>query len=154
MASSLRPGWQKERQRNFVSLTSGGHEEVDLVNDGWTDTARNIGGYSWKRTDDSLPAEELQRIVELADLKKMNEIRARVDEIVEDRATAEALKPWYRQFCKRPTFSDDYLPSFNRPNVSLIDTEGRGVQAFTETGIIGVVLSTRWTASSSPLGLK
>jgi cyclohexanone monooxygenase len=54
----------------------------------------------------------------------MNQIRARVDAVVEDKATAKALKPWYRQFCKRPTFNDEYLPTFNRPNVKLIDTRG------------------------------
>jgi cation diffusion facilitator CzcD-associated flavoprotein CzcO len=63
----------------------------------------------------------------------MNQVRARVDEIVEDPATAEALKPWYRQFCKRPCFHDDYLPTFNRPNVTLVDTEGKGVERITET---------------------
>jgi cyclohexanone monooxygenase len=66
----------------------------------------------------------------------MNQIRARVDATVKDRATAEALKPWYRQFCKRPTFNDDYLPTFNRPNVTLVDTKGRGVERVTETGLV------------------
>ena len=72
----------------------------------------------------------------MADFRKMNQIRGRVDETVEDPATAEALKPWYRQFCKRPTFNDDYLPTFNRPNVTLVDTEGRGVDRVTETGLV------------------
>jgi cation diffusion facilitator CzcD-associated flavoprotein CzcO len=72
----------------------------------------------------------------MADFRKMNQIRARVDETVEDDATAEALKPWYRQFCKRPTFNDDYLPTFNRPNVTLVDTKGRGVEEVTERGLV------------------
>ena len=55
--------------------------------------------------------------MELPDYKKMNQVRARVDAIVKDPATAEALKPWYRQFCKRPCFHDEYLPTYNRPNV-------------------------------------
>src|SRR6185295_10902656 len=63
-------------------------------------------------------------------------IRSRVDGTVSDPAVAEALKPWYRQFCKRPTFNDDYLPSFNRPNVTLVDTLGRGVDSITETGLV------------------
>ena len=66
----------------------------------------------------------------------MNQIRARVDAVVEDKATAEALKPWYRQFCKRPTFNDEYLPTFNRPNVKLVDTRGRGVDRVTEAGLV------------------
>ena len=74
--------------------------------------------------------------LELADFQKMNQIRARVDAIVEDKATAEALKPWYRQFCKRPTFNDEYLPTFNRPNVTLVDTKGRGVDRVTENGLV------------------
>jgi cyclohexanone monooxygenase len=74
--------------------------------------------------------------MELADFRKMNQIRARVGDLVSDAATAEALKPWYRQFCKRPTFNDDYLPTFNRPNVTLVDTGGQGVERVTETGLI------------------
>jgi cyclohexanone monooxygenase len=72
----------------------------------------------------------------LADFQKMQKIRARVDEIVRDPGTAEALKPWYDQMCKRPCFHDDYLPTFNRPNVTLVDTEGRGVERITERGVV------------------
>ncbi|HVM52237.1 MAG TPA: monooxygenase, partial [Acidimicrobiales bacterium] len=56
--------------------------------------------------------------------------------IVQDPATAGALKPWYRQFCKRPCFHDEYLPTFNRPNVTLVDTDGQGVQQLTEHGVV------------------
>jgi cyclohexanone monooxygenase len=63
--------------------------------------------------------------VQRADFKKMEKVRARVDAMVHDRATAEALKPWYNQFCKRPCFHDHYLPTFNRPNVHLVDTKAR-----------------------------
>ena len=80
------------------------------------------------------PGEDFAKQMELVDFRKMNEIRARVDSIVKDPKTAEALKPWYRQFCKRPTFNDEYLPAFNRPNVTLVDTLGRGVDRITETG--------------------
>lgn len=67
----------------------------------------------------------------------MNRIRARVDEIVEDPAIAEVLKPWYRYMCKRPGFSDLYLQAFNRPNVTLVDTaDTHGVTALTETSIV------------------
>ena len=74
--------------------------------------------------------------MELADFEKMEQIRARVDDLVEDPATAEALKPWYRQFCKRPCFHDDYLQAFNRPSVTLVDTDGRGVDAITSAGVV------------------
>ena len=75
-------------------------------------------------------------MMEISDFKKMNQVRARVDATVTDPATAEKLKPWYRQFCKRPTFNDDYLPTFNRPNVTLVDTLGRGVDRVTESGLV------------------
>ncbi|MFN6120715.1 MAG: monooxygenase, partial [Actinomycetes bacterium] len=74
--------------------------------------------------------------VELADFEKMDSIRTRVETIVRDADTAEALKPYYRQFCKRPCFHDEYLDTFNRPNVSLVDTDGRGVDRITERGIV------------------
>jgi cyclohexanone monooxygenase len=59
-----------------------------------------------------------------------------VDSIVKDKATAEALKPWYRQFCKRPCFHDEYLQTYNRPNVTLVDTHGKGVERMTEKGAV------------------
>jgi cyclohexanone monooxygenase len=73
---------------------------------------------------------------EIADYQKMNEIRGRVSSIVGESDTAEALKPWYGQWCKRPTFNDEYLPTFNRPNVQLVDTKGKGVERVTENGVI------------------
>jgi cyclohexanone monooxygenase len=66
----------------------------------------------------------------------MEEIRARVDSIVQDPETAEALKPYYRQFCKRPCFHNEYLDTFNRPNVTLVDTHGRGVERITKKGVV------------------
>jgi cation diffusion facilitator CzcD-associated flavoprotein CzcO len=137
-ATSLEPGWQKRRMENFNILVSGGHQDEDLVRDGWTDIIRSLGAAVAARAaaGAGLSPQELGREMELADFRKMNQIRARVDEVVRDKATAEALKPWYRQFCKRPTFNDDYLPAFNRPNVSLVDTLGRGVEAVTETGLM------------------
>ncbi len=66
----------------------------------------------------------------------MEEIRSRVDDIVQDQETAEKLKPYYQLFCKRPTFSDTYLPTFNRSNVQLVDTDGQGVDRITEKGLV------------------
>jgi cation diffusion facilitator CzcD-associated flavoprotein CzcO len=65
----------------------------------------------------------------------MTEIRARVDTLVADPATAEGLKPWYRQLCKRPCFHDEYLQTFNRPNVHLVDTDGQGVRRIDAAGV-------------------
>ena len=135
-AQSLRPGWQQERMDNFNALVSGGFAEEDLVNDGWTDIIGNLLIRLRQEASPDLSPEGLARNLELADFEKMNQIRSRVDDVVSDPKTAEALKPWYRQFCKRPCFHDDYLATFNRPNVHLVDTEGRGVERITPTGIV------------------
>jgi cyclohexanone monooxygenase len=140
-AASLTPGWQRRRMRNFNTLVSGGHQDEDLVSDGWTDIIRNLGAAVARRMADGggaagLTPQDLGREMELADFRKMNQVRARVDATVTDPKTAEALKPWYRQFCKRPTFNDDYLPTFNRPNVTLVDTLGRGVDRVTENALV------------------
>ncbi len=137
-AQTLKPGWQRERRENFNDMVIGAPVDKDLVNDGWTDIFRNLG-IAAKKTAAArqLSKREAAMLMEIADYQKMNGVRSRVDQIVSDPATAEALKPWYRQFCKRPTFNDDYLPTFNRPNVKLIDTsEFQGVQRITKTGIV------------------
>ncbi len=139
-AASLKPGWQQARMENFNTMVSGGEAEVDLVADGWTDIFRNLQNAAvkaaGKKLGRRLTSEERAELLELADYRKMNQVRARVDAIVKDPATAAALKPWYRQFCKRPCFHDEYLQTFNRPNVTLVDTEGRGVEALTETAVV------------------
>ena len=133
-AASLAPGWQQRRMTNFNVLVSGGFQDEDLVSDGWTDIIRNLA--SMARTSKDVTPEQAMARVEVADFKKMEQIRSRVDELVEDEATATALKPWYRQFCKRPCFHDDYLKAFNRPNVTLVDTDGKGVDRITERGLV------------------
>ncbi len=132
---NLQPGWQKERMDNFNEATSGKIVEKDLVMDGWTEIIGSLVSLAKFRGTEINPA-EIPRLMELADFKKMESIRARVDSIVKDPKTAEALKPYYRQFCKRPCFHDEYLPTFNRPNVFLIDTDGKGVQSINEQGIL------------------
>ncbi|RIJ24291.1 NAD(P)/FAD-dependent oxidoreductase [Henriciella barbarensis] len=135
-AKSLEPGWQKKRMDNFNILVSGGYQPEDLVQDGWTDIIRNLLFIASKQDGKQLTAAELEEIGELADFKKMESIRARVDEVIADSRTADALKPWYRQFCKRPCFHDDYLATFNRESVHLIDTDGKGVERITEKGVV------------------
>jgi len=135
-AATLQPGWQRERMDNFNTLVSGGYAEVDLVNDGWTDIIANLLIRLRSQEKVDLSPESLARNMELADFEKMEQIRSRVDQLVTDPSTASALKPWYRQFCKRPCFHDEYLDTFNRPNVHLIDTDGQGVQLITEKGVV------------------
>ena len=134
-AASLQPGWQQERMDNFNTLVSGGIADVDLVNDGWTDIIGNLL-MRIRRENEPLGPDALGEAMEMADFEKMEQIRSRVDAIVEDPTVAEALKPYYRQFCKRPCFHDDYLPAFNRPNVTLVDTDGTGVERLTEHGVV------------------
>jgi len=88
------------------------------------------------KKNSDLSDEERALMSEIADYQKMNEIRDRVSSIVSDPAPAEALKPWYGQWCKRPTFNDDYLPTFNRPNVKLVDTKGKGIERVTENAVV------------------
>ncbi|QFZ19078.1 flavin-containing monooxygenase [Saccharothrix syringae] len=124
-AASLTPGWQRRRMENFLTVVTGGQAE-DAVADGWTGSARLLGKLIPTDAYGDLPPEERERVDEIVDAQKMNELRARVDAVVEDPATAELLKPWYRYMCKRPTFSDHYLETFNRPNVTLVDTADHG----------------------------
>ena len=137
---TLQPGWQQERMENFNICVEGGNVEVDLVQDGWTKIFRNLTGKVAKQASQKLgrrlTPQERGQLMELADYIQMNDVRARVDEIIEDPDVAERLKPWYRQFCKRPCFHDEYLPTFNRPNVTLVDTDGKGVERLTEDGVV------------------
>ena len=136
--AELGPGWQREWLINFATLQTGGFTDVDLVKDGWTDISQRIRDRivdMMAVPGTELTPELMQQAYEDSDDEKMEEIRARVDAIVEDPATAEALKPWYRQLCKRPCFHDEYLQAFNEPGVRLIDTDGRGVSAIDATGV-------------------
>jgi cyclohexanone monooxygenase len=133
---SLKPGWQRARMDNFTSVISGAPFEVDLVQDGWTDLISNILLVARGKSADGGRAANEDELIQLADYHKLERVRARVDAVVGDSVTAQALKPWYNQFCKRPCFHDDYLATFNRPNVHLIDTSGAGVERITPRGVV------------------
>jgi cyclohexanone monooxygenase len=131
-AKSLKPGWQRARRENLDAILKGLPVEEDLVQDGWTEMNRKLIDRRREMTPEQIAA-----FIEAEDFRKMNRLRARVDEIVERTETAEVLKPWYRYYCKRPCFSDDYLPAFNRENVTLVDvSDARGVERITETAVI------------------
>ena len=130
-AKNLKPGWQKERQKKFGEALLGGPIDPAFMDDGWTRLTRNLRELA-SQAEDKVPG-----LVQLADFKTMEEIRGLVDEKVQDPEVAEKLKAYYNQFCKRPTFNDFYLDTFNRPNVELVDVSAsQGVEAITETGII------------------
>ena len=126
-AAGVEPGWQRRRIENFQILTAGGQSDEDLVADAWTSITRKLP---------VMAGRDSRKDAELADFAKMDEIRARIDALVSDPVTAEALKPWYGYFCKRPCFHDQYLQTFNRDNVTLVDTRGLGVQRIDATGVV------------------
>ena len=135
---NLGDGWQRHRRENFAAVLAGQSMGEDLVADGWTDIARRIGlSLMNRKTDAALDMDEISLRSEIADFQKMNEIRGRVDETISDSETAEKLKPWYRQFCKRPTFNDEFLAAFNRDNVELVDVSAaKGVERITENAVV------------------
>jgi cation diffusion facilitator CzcD-associated flavoprotein CzcO len=134
--SMASPGWQERWLRNFADNQTGVWVDDDFVMDGWTEIARRIKAQVMAHPPEEWTADAIRRAYEDADFEKMEEIRARVEAIVGDPATAERLKAWYRQLCKRPCFHDEYLQAFNRDNVTLVDTDGRGVDEITEAAVV------------------
>ncbi|WP_278374168.1 flavin-containing monooxygenase [Sphingobium xenophagum] len=127
--ASLKPGWQRERMDNFNATISGQSVDTDMVNDCWSRALSVLNGLSG---DEPETIEKRK----LADFRTLDSIRARIEEVVDDPDTAEALKPWYNLMCKRPGFHDEYLPTFNRSNVTLVDTQGNGIDRITENGVV------------------
>ena len=134
-AGQLKPGWQQSRMDNFNVLVSGGRQDEDMVGDGWTDILREVAIVARLPGSREL-ASSRDELIQLADFKKMEQIRARVDRVVKSPEVADKLKPYYNLFCKRPCFHDEYLDVFNRDNVTLVDTNGKGVERITETGVV------------------
>jgi len=133
--AGLQEGWQNERRENFAAYADGKRPDQDLVDDSWTSIFRAVS--SPKGDDRPTTREERNRVVELQDFVKMEELRQRVSDTVQDDDTAEALKPYYRVMCKRPTFNDDFLPAFNRDNVTLVDVaDSKGIERITATGVV------------------
>ncbi len=112
-AARLEPGWQAQRRAKIIEAQ---RRQADRS----------------RRT--TLTREEKIRRQENANIDAMMRIHKRIDEIVEDPETAESLKPWYMLMCKRPCFHNDYLPTFNRPNVHLVDTHGKGITQIAPEG--------------------
>ncbi|MDB5970374.1 MAG: monooxygenase [Hydrocarboniphaga sp.] len=136
---SLKPGWQKERQENFHRAAMEGFRpgEPDLICDIWTEISRNFQAEMEAEGWPQLTMEQFMAKREVIDYRVMERLRRRVEAMVRDPATAESLKPYYRALCKRPLSSDEFYPTFNRPNVQLVDvSETKGVQRMTENGFI------------------
>jgi cation diffusion facilitator CzcD-associated flavoprotein CzcO len=155
-AAGLSPGWRKERMDNFQAIMLGRPVATDLVDDGWTHHYAAVH-HPPRSADMSLS--DYLRAGEEIDYAIMEEHRNRVAAEVTDPATAEILKPYYRYLCKRPCFHDEYLPVFNRPNVSLVDCPA-GIERITDRGpvVAGVqydvdciVYATGFEAELTPL---
>jgi len=130
-AEHLHPGWQRERMDNFQAIMLGKQVD-DLTDDGWTHFFATVHHPpKWA----GMTADDYVRSSEETDYSVMEEHRHRVDELVADLATAEALKPYYRYLCKRPCFHDEFLQAFNRPNVTLVSCPG-GIDRVTERGLV------------------
>lgn len=125
-------GWQMKRIENFTDVISMHPVKEDLVNDGWT---RRTFAAMQQITPDMSEA-DIGELLQLTDYRTGEEVRARVDAVVKGKATAESLKAWYNRLCKRPCFHDGYLDVYNRENVTLIDTQGKGVERITATGLV------------------
>ncbi|MEE2732058.1 MAG: NAD(P)/FAD-dependent oxidoreductase [Pseudomonadota bacterium] len=137
-AKSLKPGWQQERKANFqrAAIDTFAPGDEDNICDIWTEVNRNLVA---EFEQDGWPTspEQFMEKREVMDYRVMERLRARVEALVEDKATAESLKPWYRFLCKRPCSNDDYYSTFNRANVTLVDvSKTRGVEEMTEKGFI------------------
>jgi cation diffusion facilitator CzcD-associated flavoprotein CzcO len=136
---TLKPGWQRERQINFQHFTmeSFAPGEPDLIGDIWTEINRNLSAEFEAEGWPQLTFADYMARREVMDYRVMERLRRRVDEIVKNKEAAEALKPWYRFLCKRPTSNDEFLQVFNQPNVRLIDVSAtRGVERMTEKGFV------------------
>lgn len=134
-AAGLTPGWQQRRHHNFNSLVNGHPQDENLVGDIWTTLLTAVTGQHLVETPlEKLALEDQIAVAEVADMQLMRTVHARIEDIVENPATAEALKPWFGAICKRPTFNDDYLQSFNKPSVTLVTPQGG--RRFTETGLV------------------
>ena len=138
-AASLKPGWQHERRCNFQRasneiLIPG---EGDMVEDIWTEINNNLDAEREEAGEEMIPLEEYPARREVMEFRVMERLRKRVSDIVEDPVTAEALKPYFNFMCKRPVSNNEYYPTFNRPNVTLIDvSETAGLEAMTEKGFV------------------
>ena len=135
-AGIAQPGWQQRWLENFTENQAGGTASEDLVQDGWTDLSRRIRARMTGLPREQMNLQTMLAAYEESDFEKMEEIRARTDTVVQDKATADKLKAWYRQLCKRPCFHDEYLRAFNEPGTHLIDTDGQGVERITEKGVV------------------
>lgn len=132
------PDWQSNRNKNFNAFIHNAEPlpRVNLVNDGWSTSPSYSALVGSPKTITMDDIGDYVAKLHALDMPRTERIRARIDTIVHDHAKAQSLKAWYPTWCKRPCFHDDYLPTFNQANVTLVDTDGKGVEQITETGVV------------------
>ena len=130
---SHEPGWARARRKRFARISEG--RTAIQANDDYL--AGRVADFRKRKqhTTELTREERVQKQLN-TNFRIMEQIRARVDTIVEDPKTAAALKPYYPYGCKRPAFHDEYLPSFNKPHVHLVDTAPAGVSRINENGVV------------------
>ncbi len=127
------PGWAKARRARFAKISSG--RTALKANDDYL--AGKIADFKERKQHArELTAEEMMAKQLDTNFRIMEQIRSRVDNIVEDPKVAESLKPYYPYGCKRPAFHDEYLPTFNQSHVTLVDTAPMGVTEINERGVV------------------
>lgn len=133
-----KPGWQLERSTNWELLCQGDPADERYMTDGWT-KLKTFSAFVGKSDAPVMTKDRVQAHINdylEQDAPFQERIRRRVDEEVDDRKTAEALKPWYPSWCKRPGFHDEYLKTFNRPNVHLVDiADTKGINGASPKGL-------------------
>ena len=109
--------------RPFFSLPR--HQRLELLEDAW-----KMGGHAVLGTfSDLLTNPDANE--QVADF-----VRSKIEEVVNDPGTAEALKPrGYPIFARRPCLDTDYYEQFNKPNVFLVDLLEDPIEEITETGV-------------------
>ncbi|KAF2265468.1 FAD/NAD(P)-binding domain-containing protein [Lojkania enalia] len=135
---AISAGWQRERMRNFHQhFTTDKQPEINLVDDGWTHAVGMVaisGNAARPKTTDELPV--YMKKLHAIDLPRQDRLRRRVEEVVKDPVVAKKLQAWYPTWCKRPAFHDEYLSMFNKENVTLVDTDGKGLDHLTADSIV------------------
>jgi cyclohexanone monooxygenase len=132
-AWSKEPGWARARRERLARISSG--RTALKANDDYL--SGKVADFRERRQyERELSAAELMEKQLNTNFRIMEQIRARVDAIVKDPKTAAALKPYYPYGCKRPTFHDEFLPTFNLPHVTLVDTAPLGVSRISAQGVV------------------
>jgi len=127
------PNWAVNRRNRLAQITSG---RAALLGDDDFLSGKVTEFKPKKKHRTPIAPEELVQKQLNTSFRIMEQIRARVDAVVEDPKAAAALKPYYPYGCKRPAFHDEYLPAFNLPHLTLVDTAPKGVREINERGVV------------------